>query len=299
MKYLVLITTILLSFHAAVAKTPTALDTIRANETMNVALFFPSEIRQGIVGSGNFVFTYDREKGQTLGLLKAEKGATSNLLVITVDGNVYSFIIEYASELGKLNHFINGAERIGNESEGPTATTKGDMKTPKMSLPTEKYTLEVKDPLPEETGSQVSKPISRDTIAKSCATLLEGPERFKRTQRKKGISLGVRNMVYYNDLIFVQYEVANRSGIDLDIASLELVRAQGKRGRRSAYQDTFLKPLHTYGMPVKVRHGDTVRFVRVYPKTTLGDGERFDIRLREGKGNREVGLKIKRPGQRN
>ncbi len=75
------------------------LDTIWANEKMNLALFFPAEIRQGIVGSEDFVFTYNREKGQTLGLLKAVEGEPSNLLVITVEGNVYSYIIGYSEEL--------------------------------------------------------------------------------------------------------------------------------------------------------------------------------------------------------
>ena len=66
--------------HATNTKT---LDTIYANSTMTMALFFPSDIKQGITGSEHFVFTYNREKEQNLGLLKAVKGNPSNLLVIT------------------------------------------------------------------------------------------------------------------------------------------------------------------------------------------------------------------------
>ncbi|HAF76057.1 MAG TPA: conjugal transfer protein TraN, partial [Maribacter sp.] len=38
------------------------IDTIYANDTKNVALFFPEPIRQGITGAENFIFTYNREK---------------------------------------------------------------------------------------------------------------------------------------------------------------------------------------------------------------------------------------------
>lgn len=62
---------------------PQALDTIYANDQKNVALFFPDPIRQGITGSENFVFTYNREHQQHLGLLQATPGNESNLLVIS------------------------------------------------------------------------------------------------------------------------------------------------------------------------------------------------------------------------
>ncbi len=145
----------------------------------------------------------------------------------------------------------------------------------------------------EKPAIVVSEENTEKFISKSCASLLKGPERVKKTNRKKGLSMGIRNMVYYDDLIFVQYEIGNDSGIDFDIRSLELVKAQGNNRRKSSYQEHFLSAVHTYGMPEKVRHGDTARFVRVYQKTTLGDGERFDLRLKEEMGSREVKLKFR------
>ena len=55
-------------------RTSYILDTIYANDTKNVALFFPEPIRQGITGSENFVFTYNRENEQYFGLLQAKPG---------------------------------------------------------------------------------------------------------------------------------------------------------------------------------------------------------------------------------
>ena len=79
------------------------LDTIYANDQKNVALFFPNPIRQGITGANHFVFTYNREKEQYFGLLQAKPGMESNLLTVTNDGKVYSYILKYKKELPKLN----------------------------------------------------------------------------------------------------------------------------------------------------------------------------------------------------
>ena len=92
------------------------LDTIYANDQKNVALFFPDPIRQGITGSENFVFTYNREKEQHLGLLQATPGVVSNLLVISTKGSVFSYIIRYSEQLDKLNYFISDSVKIGNEN---------------------------------------------------------------------------------------------------------------------------------------------------------------------------------------
>ena len=42
-------------------ESPIVLDTLYANETKNVALFFPSPLRQGIVVSDFFVFSFNRD----------------------------------------------------------------------------------------------------------------------------------------------------------------------------------------------------------------------------------------------
>ena len=100
---------------SANAQTTHVLDTIYANDTKNVALFFPEPIRQGITGSDNFVFTYNREKEQYFGLLQAKPGKESNLLVVNRNGAIFSYIVRYKKQLSKLNYFIPVSNSIGNE----------------------------------------------------------------------------------------------------------------------------------------------------------------------------------------
>jgi len=54
------------------SKESKTLDTIYANDKMNMALFFPSNIKQGITGANHFIFTYNREKGQNCILLSTK-----------------------------------------------------------------------------------------------------------------------------------------------------------------------------------------------------------------------------------
>ena len=91
MKTTILIITLSISAFTK-AQTYKALDTIYANDTKNVALFFPEPIRQGITGSDNFVFTYNREKEQYFGLLQAKPGKESNLLVLNRNGSIFRIL---------------------------------------------------------------------------------------------------------------------------------------------------------------------------------------------------------------
>ena len=102
MKNSILLASVLLASFFVEAQSSSSLDTIFANDKKNVSLFFPNPIRQGIVGSENFVFTYNRAKEQYFGLLQAKPGEASNLLIINTNGSIFSYIVSYKEQLEKL-----------------------------------------------------------------------------------------------------------------------------------------------------------------------------------------------------
>ncbi|MBW8244737.1 DUF4138 domain-containing protein [Muricauda oceani] len=275
MKNAIIIVGMLLAV-ASQAANNTTLDTIYANEHMNMALFFPAKIKQGIVGNNNFAFTYNREKGQTLGLLKAVPGKDSNLLVITKDGSVYSFMVRYAEKLEYPNRFIGLEERIGTEDQG----VREDAQQERVAR-----TL-IAD------SSEVLT-ISDRRFQVSCESLLQLPERKHSVKKKQGLSLAVKNMYHMQDEVYVQFEIANHSGVRFDFGDLELFKVSGKRGRRASYQELELLPLHGHNVPVNVMHGQTVQSVYVYPKFHLDKGERLKVNLSEAGTSRLVVLSFK------
>ena len=250
------------------------LDTIYANEKMNTALFFPEKIRQGIVGNSNFIFTFNREDGQTLGLLKATKGEDSNLLVITTDGNIYSYIISYAEKLDVLNHFIELSERIGNE--------KRDKPMEHKTLVSVERQLVVRKEITPET--------KRSELYDNCQKLLQLPERKNITKRKKGVSLGIKNMVYKNDLVYLQMEIKNTSGIDFEVGALEIFKVNGNQNKKSSYQELQIKPIHIHNLPEIIKNGAVGQFIYVLPKFTFSDNQKIMVKVLEDKGSRFLTL---------
>ena len=127
------------AFHPSLAQERKILDTIFANDQKNVALFFPKPIRQGITGSDNFVFTYNREAEQHFGLLQAKPGKESNLLVINSNGSIFSYILKYKEHLDQLNYFVLKSDTIGNEKPEVIGESRVNKEEPKESDKTYYY----------------------------------------------------------------------------------------------------------------------------------------------------------------
>ncbi|GAA3573260.1 DUF4138 domain-containing protein [Snuella lapsa] len=243
----------------------TVLDTIYANEHKNVALFFPNPIRQAVTGSSDFVFTYNREKEQCFGLLQATPGTESNLLIITSDGQVYSYILKYSDSLPKLNYFIQPKASIGTEKPVPVKVTPD-----KIAL---------RDSLNHRVHYQ-----------KFCAYLLKSDKGNLATKRKKGIKLRLEKIVYNGSEVYLVLNIQNQSGIDFELDYLDVFRVNGNSGRKASFQKLWMEVLYKQDWLFKVKVGQSKRFVYVLPKFVLGASERLQLELRELKGSRKVVL---------
>jgi hypothetical protein len=249
------------------------LDTIFANEHKAVALFFPSPIQQGITGSANYVFSFNREKQQCFGLLQAYPGAESNLLVIGTNGQVFSYILRYGKKLPQLNYFIPEEESIGNET-GQTSLRFQ-----------ENETVTALDSIAENSEAM--------ELEKLCGQLLKTPRPFNQIKQNKGMALSMTNSLYHGDQVFVVFEIQNKTQIDYEISALELYRVNGTKKRKASYQEVPLKPIYQFKRPSKVSSGSTEQFVQVYPKFTLGKNERLLVTLDELNGGRNLNLKLR------
>lgn len=244
------------------------LDTIYANETKNVALFFPSQIHQAVTGSSYFVFTYNREKGQYFGLLQAQPGEVSNLLVITKDGQVYSYLLKYAKDLQQLNYFVSIQESIGQEHfYARTEDTKA------------------KDSIgPDRTAY----------YERAARLLLDMPEQSIRTSQRFGVHITLEKIVYNGKEVYAVVRVKNTTDIPFEVNFLKLYITQENQQRRNSYQQLEQPILYSFQMPELLLVHQEYRFVVVLPKFVLGTKEQLEITLQEQNGNRAVHLKTKR-----
>jgi len=248
-------------------ESPIVLDTLYANETKNVALFFPSPIRQGIVGSDFFVFSFNRDIPQYFGLLQAQPGKESNLLVITTDGSIYSYIIKYKAELTRVNYFVEPQQRIGQEVQNRAASAPITLK-PTAAIPLSHM-----------------KAVS--------AQLLKRKQRLGHlTKRNYGIKLTTKNIVFNKEHLYFVFEIENKSGLDYDVDFLEVAVQSRAKGKRKSSQRIVKQPLYKHQFPKKVKKGERVRFVYVLSKYSLSNNNRVVVQLHEAQGERDLKLKI-------
>lgn len=244
------------------------LDTLYANEQKNVALFFPEPVRQGITGAPHFVFTYNRESQQHFGLLQAHPGPESNLLVVTSNGQLYSYILKYKPDLTQLNYFVTEKQSIGNEI-----------------------------PIKEVIDQKEQKV---DSLGRTLAYLKRASDAVLKSQTQKVASIRVQDIqlklfrpVYYGSEVFLKMVVKNASGIDFEIDYLNVYTLNGTDRRQSSFQNLPLKTLFAYGLPKAIKNGETRSFVYVLPKFVLTSSEKLILELRELKGSRTLLLQSK------
>ncbi len=268
MKNHLFISAFLLASIVTKAQNTIVLDTIYANDQKNVALFFPEPIRQGITGSDNFVFTYNREKEQYLGLLQAKPGKESNLLVVNRDGSVFSYIIKYKEQLSKLNYFIPMSSRIGNERPLANDSIKA-------------------------ADSETSTTKKHQYYERFCAYLLDRKQRIGHLKkRKEGIALSVENIVFDKDELYFVIQIKNNSSLDYDLNFLNLSIETRQKGKKKSLQKLYQEPLFRYNVPSRIAKNETVRLVYVLPKFSLSNERRSVLELNESNGERNLKLKI-------
>ncbi|MCL7764498.1 conjugative transposon protein TraN [Polaribacter sp. Z014] len=249
-------------------KTPIIKDTLYANDTKNVALFFPNPIRQGITGSENFVFTFNREKEQHLGLLQAKPGNDSNLLVISNNGSIFSYIVRYKKQLNKLNYFFALSNSIGNEK--PLVSNSIKSVTAKDSIDNRTYYYQ-----------------------KFCSYLLNINQRIGRIKkRNEGIILSVDNIVFDKEELYYVIQIKNTSRLDYDINFLKLSVETRQKGKKKSLQRLYKNPIYTQNTPFKIAANTKIKFVYVVPKFSISNNRRVILELKEQNGERNIDLKI-------
>ena len=252
-------------------------DTLYANQTHNLALFFPSPIRQAVTGSENFTFSYDRERAKPFGLLQASPGTKSNLLVITSDGSAYSFLLEFQEQLQALNRFVAADESIGNE-KGSLESVSDTIFRAKPMFPLDNSVLKYRDEYFKKFSSYHTKQSHQPLASK----------------RKKGLIVRLLNMVYNRQEVYAILEIENRSDIDFEVDYMKIFKANGNKRRKSSYQKTAIVPIYTYNAPEIVKLDESKRFALVFSKFTLGESERLLGELKEFNGSRIIRFQYSR-----
>lgn len=182
----------------------------------------------------------------------------TNLTVITTDGMLYSFLVNYA----------------GNPQQLQWQVERGT---------TSAQTVRFSDNHP------------LDEMKRTAESLLVSPGRFPfDTHRKHKMKLSLRGIYVNGDIMFYHLQVSNFSNVDFDAESLRFFVKDKQRSRRTASQEIDLKPIFQLNDLDKGIVGNTVgEIVVALPKCTIPDAKRLRIELMEKSGGRHLRLSLR------
>lgn len=235
---------------------------IYCNEFQNTVVISPEPIVQAVTGSEYFAFTYDKTKPDILGLLQGSPGHQSNLILRTLDGEIYAYTLQYRDSLSDYSFQIKRADKIRlNDS----------------------IAIESK-PLPEKSAE--IKDRKETYYQKLSAYFSSKAKKRLAVKRKAGIHIEVLGMQHHRDVVYITYRIKNRSNISLQIGDLALFKVQGKKARRSSFQKIRLEPVYNETVPEVVAVGEERKFSVVYSKFSLGEYQGLHLELNEDLGSR-------------
>jgi conjugative transposon TraN protein len=235
--------------------------TVTCNKTTN--LIFPLAVQS--VDRGSKDILVQQPKGtENIVQVKADKPnfAQTNLSVITTDGNLYSFTIDYAPQPSQLNIVIENKNQISSDS---------------IKTQTVKF---------NSGNNQVLFKIIAQKISSGKTVNI----------KKKSLNemrLKVSGIYISNDIIYFRLQVKNNSNISYDVDNIRFSIKDRKKSRRTATQEIELDPVYTYDDLGKVLPDSSASCIIALSKFTLPDSKYLLIQMFEKNGSRNINLHLK------
>jgi conjugative transposon TraN protein len=181
----------------------------------------------------------------------------TNLSVITADGKLYSFILDYINNPTAINISF-GADTLNTD-------------VPSSLKP---------------FYNEASMRIDVERILKQKKSV-----RGIRDYRYE-VRFSLNGIYIKNDVIFFMVQVANNSNINYDVDMLRFFIRDATKAKRTATQEIEVEPRYVYGDTSTIK-GDTKNtIVFALPKFTIPDQKLLSIQLMEKNGGRNLQLSV-------
>ncbi|XHR94313.1 conjugative transposon protein TraN [Mucilaginibacter sp. UC70_90] len=223
-------------------------------------LIFPYPIKSVDKGSRDLLAQVAGGVENILQVKAAKQGfAETNLTVVTGDGRLYSFLVDYADNPALLN--IRLDDNI--HSLQPDALFE----------------------LNSDNEARVHDLAEQILLKKP---LLKGPE-----DEASDIRMALSGIYIREDRLYLQLALENNSQINYDISQLRFYIRDKSQAKRTAVQEQELQPLQYAGNTEVIRGNSAQSIVAVLPKFTIPDKKLLYIGLMEKNGGRQLRLEIK------
>jgi len=229
--------------------------TITTAKTTNI--IFPQAIIS--VDRGSRYILAQKAKGvENILQVKAARDSfpETNLSVITADGRLNSFVVNYSSQ-PTLNLSITESTVKNSITFSETNYNKADV------------TRYAKLALKENTNGAVAR------------------------YKTAGIRFGVQGFFIHDDVIYCRLEIENRTNIGYDIGQLRFFIRDQQKAKRTATQEIEVTPVLAENSIETVKANSTQAIVFALPKFTIPDKKYLVLQLMEKNGGRHLEVRVK------
>jgi conjugative transposon TraN protein len=232
---------------------------VQLSYSKTTSIIFPYAIKSADKGSQDVLV--QKAKGvENILLVKAARQnfQQTNLTVVTADGKLFGFILNYDELCPVLNLTMDSSMRLSQEilfsSENENRKE------------IEQYAL----------------------LALSKKTRVEGlkASRFE-------IKLRINGLFIHQDIMYYRIVLGNKSNVNYDIDQLRFFVCDQKISKRTASQEIEITPLLTTSQVSKIPDQSELVVVFAIPKFTIPEKKYLAIELLEKNGERHVSLAIK------
>ncbi len=231
-----------------------SIDTIKVSFSKTTSVVFQYPIVHVDRGSRDLIAQKVAEVENILQLKAGRQNfAETNMTVITADGSLHHFYVDYSEQPANQIYRISG--RIAD------ARFKG-------------------------VRTDIEYEIAADRI------LNRGQSRTVKKQKRSRITFSIRRIYTHEDMLFVLVRLRNKSNIRYDIESLRFFARDKKTLRRTASQEIEMQPLYVRNKHTTVNGHGSADVVFIFRKFTIPHAKTLDIELFERDGGRNLKIHV-------
>lgn len=227
------------------------------NKTTN--LIFPYAIKSVDRGSKDILVQKAIGVENILQVKAGKQGfIETNLTVVTADGSLYAFVVNYTDTPGNLNLSYSNPQ----VSPKPVAVFEKDATTNEIAL-------------------RANEVIARERTAKGVS------------DHSYDMVLDVKGVFVHGEVLYFQFALQNNSPIDYDVQSLRFFIRDQKKSKRTASQEVEVMPDYKLGNTEIIRHLSEQTVCIALPKFTIPDKKYLSVEMMEKNGGRHLSLYIR------
>jgi conjugative transposon TraN protein len=232
---------------------------LAVSDTKTTNLIFPYAVVSVDRGSKDVLVQKARNVENVLQVkVAADTFAGSNLTVITADGNLYSFNLDYVARPATLNWRLEVAE---------------------LSHPLVQFS--------DAAGNKGRIGQMADRVA------VRKPAIKHSKASGYDMEMALQGVYVHEDLLYFQLYLENNSALNYDVDQLRFFIEDKKQAKRTASQEQTLQPVYVAGNDKRIPGNSGQTLVVVIPKFTIPDKKLMIIQLSEVNGGRHLQLKVK------